>query len=173
MMSAMRSWHTRYTITHNLLLVMFITLQHTCSTLHYTALHHSTGVTADPLRGGNEGKFWFPSLTRGGARCIFGWRVTSSNESLMMIKQAPSNCSVSSFTCSNSISYFCDVTALVTTVLSLPPTPWQKWIVLLWPDSFAVCTFTFQVCFGSRFTPRRRSHCEVAVFCVLRPVSGV
>ena len=104
----------RYTITHNLLL--FITLQHTCSKLQYTALHHSTGVTADPLRGGNEGKFWFPSLTRGGAGCIFGWRVTSSNESLMMIKQAPGNCSVSLFICSDSISCFCVVTALVATV---------------------------------------------------------
>lgn len=41
-----------------------------------------------------------------------------------------------------------------------------------WPDSFTVCTFTFQVCFGSRFSARRRSHCEVAVFCVLRPEWG-
>ena len=39
MMSSMRSWHMRDTISHNLLLVMFIRLQHTCSTLHYTAVH--------------------------------------------------------------------------------------------------------------------------------------
>ena len=35
MMSSMRSWHMRNIISHNLLLVMFIRLQHTCSTLHY------------------------------------------------------------------------------------------------------------------------------------------
>ena len=31
----MMCWHMRYTITHDLHLVMLITLQHTCSTLHY------------------------------------------------------------------------------------------------------------------------------------------
>ena len=39
--------------------VMLITLQHTCSTLHYITVQ---GVTADPLRAGKKGKFWFPSL---------------------------------------------------------------------------------------------------------------
>ena len=33
--AAMMCWHMRYTITHDLHLVMLITLQHTCSTLHY------------------------------------------------------------------------------------------------------------------------------------------
>ena len=31
----MMCWHMRYTITHDLHLVMLITLQHTCSTLQY------------------------------------------------------------------------------------------------------------------------------------------
>ena len=157
MMSSMRSWHMRNIISHNLLLVMFIRLQHTCSTLHYTALHHSTGVTADPPwgAGGSKGKFWFPSLTPGGAGCIFGWRVTSSKESLMMIKQAPSNCSVSSFICSNSISCFLwchrfsqhrliggNCLKLIwqqSFIVSLPPTPWQKWIVIPNGQTVSLC----------------------------------
>ena len=69
-------WHMRYTITHNLHLV--------CS------LHCNTPTVLQTAAGaGKKGKFWFPSLTWGGAGCIFGWRVTSNNEALMMIKQRP------------------------------------------------------------------------------------
>ena len=74
--------------------------------LQYTAVHCITSQYRCYCRPGKKGKFWFPSLTPGGAGCIFGWRVTSSNEALMMIKQAPSNCSVGSFICSSSISCY-------------------------------------------------------------------
>ena len=38
----MMCWHMRYTITHDLHLVMLITLQHTCSTLSVITLHYIT-----------------------------------------------------------------------------------------------------------------------------------